>query len=126
MAGEFFPPKPEIAPTIYAYELPGVPSHKGYLKVGYTEQGADARVRQQLQTAGLADRARIVVRESAMRPDGSVFSDKEVHRRLEAYGCARLAGGTSGISARSGRSGRRSERRANARGGRAHGTFRSG
>jgi len=93
MAGEFFPPKPEIAPTIYAYELPGVPSHKGYLKVGYTEQGADARVRQQLQTAGLADRAKIVVRESAMRPDGSVFSDKEVHRRLEAYGCARLAGG---------------------------------
>lgn len=54
MNTEFFPPKPEIAPTIYAYELPGVPSHKGYLKIGYTEQGADARVRQQLRTAGLA------------------------------------------------------------------------
>ena len=66
MAGEFFPPKPEIAPTIYAYELPGVPSHKGYLKVGYTEQGADARVRQQLQTAGLADSDRAMTRHRSM------------------------------------------------------------
>ena len=34
----FFPPRPEIEPTIYAYALPGVPSHDGYLKVGYTER----------------------------------------------------------------------------------------
>ncbi|MBR1608010.1 MAG: GIY-YIG nuclease family protein [Kiritimatiellae bacterium] len=89
----FFPPKPELSPAIYAYELPGVPSHKGYLKVGYTERDVEARVKEQLRTAGLAGTARIVVRESAMRPDGSVFPDKEVHRRLEAYGCTRMPGG---------------------------------
>ena len=35
---EFFTPRPEVAPTIYAYELIDVASHKGYLKVGYTEE----------------------------------------------------------------------------------------
>ena len=86
MAGEFFPPKPEIAPTIYAYELPGVPSHKGYLKVGYTERDVEMRVKEQLRTPGLAAAARIVVRESAMRPDGSSFTATSV--TLQATRCA--------------------------------------
>ena len=90
MSTDFFPPKPEISPTIYAYELPGVPSHKGYLKVGYTERAVEVRVGEQLHVAGLSKHVRIVVRESAMRPDGSVIRDKEVHRRLEARGCIQL------------------------------------
>lgn len=31
MAVNFFAPRPEITPTIYAYELVDVASHKGYL-----------------------------------------------------------------------------------------------
>ena len=33
---EFFPQRPSITPTIYAYKLDGVDSHKGYIKVGST------------------------------------------------------------------------------------------
>ena len=93
MPTDFFPQRPEISPTIYAYELRGVSSHKGYLKVGYTERDVETRVKEQLRTPGLAAAARIVVRESAMRPDGSSFTDKDVHRRLESMGCPRLVAG---------------------------------
>ena len=34
MAQEFFIARPAVTPTIYAYELIGVNSHKGYIKVG--------------------------------------------------------------------------------------------
>ena len=36
MEQNFFPQRPTVTPTIYAYKLLGVDSHKGYLKVGYT------------------------------------------------------------------------------------------
>ena len=35
---EFFPPRPSINPTIYAYELVGVVTHKGLLKIGFTDR----------------------------------------------------------------------------------------
>jgi hypothetical protein len=33
---KFFPPRPLTNPTIYAYELVGVATHKGLLKIGFT------------------------------------------------------------------------------------------
>ena len=47
MPTDFFPQRPDISPTIYAYELRGVLSHKGYLKVGYTERDVETRVKEQ-------------------------------------------------------------------------------
>jgi hypothetical protein len=38
MNKQFFPPRPAANPTIYAYELAGVPSHDGLLKIGYTDR----------------------------------------------------------------------------------------
>ena len=35
---KFFPQRPEANPTIYAYELIDVTTHKGLLKVGYTSR----------------------------------------------------------------------------------------
>ena len=35
---QFFAPPPKLNPTIYAYEFVNVPSHQGYLKIGYTER----------------------------------------------------------------------------------------
>ncbi len=32
---DFFPPRPYSNPTIYAYELVGVATHKGLLKIGF-------------------------------------------------------------------------------------------
>ncbi|MFV0389254.1 MAG: hypothetical protein ACK5NT_10935 [Pyrinomonadaceae bacterium] len=40
MNNEFFPQRPETNPTIYAYELIGVDTHNGLLKVGFTNLGA--------------------------------------------------------------------------------------
>ena len=80
MAKDFFPPKPEIKPTIYAYELIGVGSHKGLLKVGYTVRNAKDRVAEQLKTARL--KFKIILEEAAIRNDGTAFTDFEVHQHL--------------------------------------------
>ncbi|MBR1694084.1 MAG: GIY-YIG nuclease family protein, partial [Selenomonas sp.] len=42
-----------IVPMIYAYTTPGVCYHDGYIKIGYTEQNVDERIRQQTHTAGI-------------------------------------------------------------------------
>ena len=67
-------------PVIYAYELVGVPSHKGLLKVGYTVRNPEVRVAEQLKTAHVD--YRIVLKRNAMRKDGSTFDDHAVHRVL--------------------------------------------
>jgi len=80
MNKDFFPQKPEVKPTIYAYELIGVDSHKGLLKVGYTVRSAQERVAEQLKTSRVE--YRIVLIEDAIRNDGSAFTDHEVHQHL--------------------------------------------
>ena len=84
----FFPQRPKITPTIYAYRLVGVESHKGFLKVGYTDRTAKERIEEQLHTSKV--HYEIVLVESAMANDGSCFTDKDVHRVLERKGCHRL------------------------------------
>ena len=74
---DFFIPRPEIKPTIYAYMLSGVASHQGYIKVGYTERDVETRVAEQMHTSQIP--YQILLKESAMRPDGSCFTDHDVH-----------------------------------------------
>lgn len=80
MKKDFFPPRPFTNPTIYAYELIGVESHKGLIKVGYTNRTTQDRIAEQLKTSGV--KYKIVLEESAIRNDGSVFTDHDVHRYL--------------------------------------------
>ncbi len=80
---EFFPPRPSTNPTIYAYELVGVATHKGLLKIGYTDRDAQTRIKEQLGTAAI--QYKIVFEESAMKRDGSSFTDHEVHRLLREW-----------------------------------------
>ncbi len=84
MSQEFFPARPEANPTIYAYRILNAEDKDGFLKVGYTTRNAQDRVKEQLQTAGL--KYEIVLEESAVRNDGSAFSDHEVHRLLRKDG----------------------------------------
>ncbi|MBE6287584.1 MAG: GIY-YIG nuclease family protein [Mediterranea massiliensis] len=88
MNQQYFPQRPSVTPTIYAYRLPDVASHKGYLKVGYTDRTAKERIEEQLHTSKV--KYEIVLVESAMTNDGSCFTDKDVHRLLERKGCRRL------------------------------------
>ena len=73
----------EVRPMIYAYEKPGE-DFRGLLKVGYTEKNVETRVAQQFPTKGPDDteQYRIVYVESAMRNDGTCFTDHDVHRML--------------------------------------------
>ena len=80
---EFFPPRPTTNPTIYAYELVDVATHKGLLKIGYTDRDAQTRIKEQLGTAAIP--YKIVFEESAMKRDGSSFTDHEVHRLLREW-----------------------------------------
>ena len=88
MEHNYFPQRPTVTPTIYAYRLIGVDSHRGYLKVGYTDRTAKERIDEQLHTSKV--QYEIVLVESAMSNDGSCFTDKDVHRLLERKGCKRL------------------------------------
>ena len=83
---EFFPPRPAARPMIYAYEDTH-PQYAGLLKVGYTTVDARSRVAQQYPTLRPGKPPyRIVLEESAMRNDGSVFTDHDVHRMLRING----------------------------------------
>ena len=73
MPTEFFVQRPSIKPTIYAYILPGVASHKGYIKVGYTDRDVEKRINEQLHTSGLT--YKIILKESAMCQDGTCFTE---------------------------------------------------
>jgi hypothetical protein len=82
MSKDFFPPRPESRPAIYAYEDTH-PQYAGLLKVGYTTVDARSRVAQQYPTLR-PDKPpyRIVLEEPAMRSDGTVFTDRDVHHML--------------------------------------------
>jgi hypothetical protein len=86
MSNEFFPPRPASRPTIYAYEDTN-PQYASLLKVGYTTVDAQNRVAQQYPTLRPGKSPyRIVLEEPAMRSDGTVFTDRDVHRMLRLNG----------------------------------------
>src|SRR5436305_13444839 len=77
---EFFPPRPDSRPTIYAYEDSN-PQYAGMLKVGYTTRTAKQRL-DEIYNITMPGKPpyRILLEESAMRSDGTAFYDHEVHR----------------------------------------------
>ena len=84
---DFFPNRPELNPRIYAYEEPANPNYKGLLKVGYTTKNVEERVAQQYPTKRPEEHPyKIVLDESAIRDDGTTFTDKAVHRILKKRG----------------------------------------
>lgn len=86
MSREFFPPRPHSRPTVYAYEDTNL-EYAGLLKVGYTTVDAQSRVAQQYPTLRPGKPPyRIVLEEPAMRNDGTVFTDHDVHRMLRLNG----------------------------------------
>ena len=86
MSKDFFPPRPASRPAIYAYEDTH-PQYAGLLKVGYTTVDARSRVAQQYPTLRPGQPPyRIVLEEPAMRSDGTVFTDRDVHRMLRING----------------------------------------
>ena len=92
MPEQFFPEKPDIEPKIYAY-TDSNPQYAGLLKIGYTTIDVAKRVAQQYPTLRPGELPyKIVFEESAMRNDGSAFTDKDVHRILRKEGFSNPAG----------------------------------
>ncbi len=90
---DFFPPRPASHPMIYAYSDSN-PQYRGLLKVGYTEKDVEKRVAQQYpakRPAGVVP-YKIVLAESAMRSDGSCFTDHDVHRLLRKQKASGVGG----------------------------------
>lgn len=85
---EFFPQRPDSDPKIYAYEHIGVESQKGYIKVGYTIRDVEDRVYEIEHTGGVP--YRILAYWNAMKNDGSVFTDHDVHAVLKKKGYRQL------------------------------------
>lgn len=88
---DFFLQRPSLHPQIYAYSLVDVASHNGYLKVGFTERDVDTRIKEQVHTVGVP--FKIHLRESAMRTDGTCFTDHDVHTILRRRGFRQLNAG---------------------------------
>lgn len=76
-------PRPESRLRIYAYSIADA-DHAGLLKVGQTTQDVQARIGQQVNTAGVS--AKIEFDESAERPDGTLFTDHQLRARLARKG----------------------------------------
>lgn len=93
MPTTYFPARPDVHPQVYAYRTIYA-EHDGLLKVGYTQHSVERRVAQQFPVIqpGEGKPYRIVFSESAMREDGTSFSDHDLHRRLQANGFQNVGG----------------------------------
>ena len=88
---DFFPERPAACPIIYAYEEPKNPQLKGLLKVGYTSRTIDERMREHYPTLKPGETPyRVVFTKPAMRTDGTIFRDHEIHVNLEANRIRRM------------------------------------
>ena len=75
MSKEFFPSRPDFNPRIYAYRDTN-PQYKGLLRIGQTSRSVEKRVKEQYPTARPGNPPyEIVLNESAMRADGTIFRD---------------------------------------------------
>lgn len=71
---------------IYAYTTPGVTYHDGYIKIGYTEQDVDTRIRQQTHTAGVKPKKEWQGNAAFDDGSGDTFTDKQFHTYLRKSG----------------------------------------
>lgn len=72
----------QVVPMIYCYSTPEIARHNGWVKIGYTEQDVNARLKQQTHTADIEHKKEWV--GNAIFDDGSGerFTDKDFHAYL--------------------------------------------
>ncbi|WP_032094070.1 GIY-YIG nuclease family protein [Necropsobacter rosorum] len=83
---EFNPLNP---PKIYAYSDR---TFVGCLKVGYTTRDVETRMHEHYPTKTPEQTWKVELEEPAIRDDGSLFLDHDVHRVLEKHGVERVSG----------------------------------
>ncbi len=78
-----------ITPKIYAYTTPNYPKHDGYVKIGYTEQDVEKRIKDQSGTIDIETRTEWVL-NACFEDDGKLFKDHDVHKYLIKLGYERM------------------------------------
>ena len=89
MNNNFFPQRPNAHPIIYAYSDTRFPN---CLKVGYTARPIQERMKEHYPTITPYISYKVELTESAMRPDGTSFSDHDIHRALDKNHIPYIAG----------------------------------
>ena len=88
ITGQVKSTKPAV-PQIYAYTTPDVRTHDGWIKIGYTEQNVDERIRQQTHTANI--RAHKEWNGNAVyEGTDETFHDTDFHAYLTKLGIERM------------------------------------
>lgn len=82
----------KVIPQCYAYTLPGVPSHEGWTKIGFTERDVETRINEQTHTAGLAHKTWWHYWAAYVTNPFGTFTDKDFHRYLKKLGVERKKG----------------------------------
>ena len=77
----------QASPTIYAYTTPNDVTKKGWVKIGYTERGAEMRIVEQTRTPDI--RYELLWSHDARYDGGEYFADTEFHWYLVQYGIER-------------------------------------
>lgn len=82
----------KVVPMIYAYTTPDVPKHNGWIKIGYTEQEVEKRLKQQTHTADIE--YKVEWKGNATFDDGSgeTFHDTDFHAYLTKNNIERKPG----------------------------------
>ena len=82
----------KVVPMIYAYTTPDIPKHDGWIKIGYTEQEVEKRLKQQTHTADID--YKVEWKGNAIFEDGTgeIFHDTDFHSYLTKNDIERKAG----------------------------------
>ena len=82
----------KVVPQCYAYTTPGVPSHNGWTKIGFTEREVETRINEQTHTVGVDHKTWWHLRAAYMTEPFGTFTDKDFHAYLKKLGISREEG----------------------------------
>ena len=82
----------KVIPQCYAYTTPGVPSHDGWTKIGFTERDVETRISEQTHTVGVEHKTWWALRAAYMTEPYGTFTDKDFHGYLKKLGIFRKPG----------------------------------
>lgn len=79
---DFFPRKPDVNPRIYAF-ADYTPETKGLIRIGFTTRTVDERMKEHFPTKRPGKPYEVLLDESAVREDGSIFYDRDLFKYLK-------------------------------------------
>ncbi|WP_031578817.1 DEAD/DEAH box helicase [Ruminobacter sp. RM87] len=82
----------KVMPQCYAYTTPGVPSHDGWTKLGFTERDTETRIKEQTHTVNVEHKTWWTMRAMFMTEPYGTFKDTDYHTYLEKLGFKRENG----------------------------------